>query len=69
MFVFYLLAMIHWLGLLGAFLAFITSPGIIVFPLIYWAIEGVFPVLYFFVWGIGILGMIIVGVSSGTQIE
>lgn len=56
---FWVAAMHKWLGFLGVILAFVLSPGIGIFPFIFWTIEGVFPTFYFIVWGIGIVGLII----------
>lgn len=64
MFGFWLVAMSSWLGLFGTILAFVLAPGLVIFPLIFWIVEGVFPVFYFIIWGIGLIGMIIAGVSS-----
>jgi len=64
MFIFWLLAWSKWLGFLGVILAFILTPGFVIFPIIFWIVEGVFPAFYFIVWGIGIVGLIIAGVSS-----
>jgi len=55
MFVFWLTAMFSWLGMLGIFLAIILSPGAIVFPLVYWFVEGIFPFFYFILWAMAIL--------------
>jgi len=59
LFIFWLSAMKEWLGLFGVILALIISPGLVIFPIIFWIVEGVFPAFYFFVWGIGIVGLII----------
>lgn len=64
MFIFWLSAMSNWLGFLGVILSFVLSPGLVIFPIVFWIVEGVFPVFYFIVWGIGIVGLIITGVSS-----
>ncbi|MFH1772998.1 MAG: hypothetical protein ABH818_01405 [Patescibacteria group bacterium] len=64
MFIFWLMAMSEWLGFLGTILAFILTPGLVVFPLVFWVVEGVFPTFYFTVWGIGIVGAIIAGIFS-----
>jgi len=64
MFIFWFMAMSKWLGLLGIILAFILSPGLVIFPIIFWIVEGVFPAFYFIVWGVGIVGLIITGLSS-----
>lgn len=63
MFIFWLVAMTKWLGLLGTILAVILTPGIVIFPIIFWIVEGAFPTFYFIIWGIGIVGMIISGIS------
>lgn len=64
MFIFWLMAMSNWLGFLGTILAFVLTPGLVIFPIVFWIVEGVFPTFYFIVWGIGIVGLIIAGVSS-----
>lgn len=64
MFIFWLMAMSSWLGFLGTILAFVLAPGLVIFPIIFWIVEGVFPTFYFIVWGIGIVGLVIAGVSS-----
>jgi len=63
MFIFWLMAMSKWLGFLGTILAFILDPGLVIFPIVFWIVEGMFPAFYFIVWGIGIVGMIISAVS------
>jgi hypothetical protein len=63
MFIFWFIAMTKWLGLLGSILSFILIPGVVIFPLVFWYIEGVFPTFYFILWGIGILGLFITGIS------
>ncbi len=63
MFIFWLMAMSKWLGFLGTILAFILAPGLVIFPIVFWIVEVVFPTFYFIVWGIGIVGMIIGGAS------
>lgn len=66
-FIFWLIAMSKWLGSLGIILAFILAPGIIIFPIIFWIVEDVFPVFYFIVWGVGIVGLIIVSILSNDE--
>ena len=63
-FIFWLTAMSNWLGFLGTILAFVLAPGLVIFPIVFWIVEGVFPTFYFIVWGIGIVGLVIAGVSS-----
>ena len=67
MFIFWLMAMSKWLGFLGTILAFILAPGLVIFPLVFWIVEGVFPTFYFMVWGIGIVGLIIAGIFSKDE--
>ena len=63
LFLYWLAAMSKWLGLLGTILAFVLTPGFVVFPLVFWFVEGVFPTFYFLLMGIGLLGAMIFGVS------
>ena len=67
MFIFWFIAMSKWLGFLGGILAFILTPGLVIFPIIFWIVEGVFPAFYFIVWGVGIVGLIIVGVFGAGE--
>jgi len=67
MFIFWLMAMSKWLGFFGTILAFILAPGLVIFPIVFWIVEGAFPAFYFIVWGIGIVGLIIAGVSSKDE--
>lgn len=64
MFIFWIGAMKMWLGFIGVFLALIFSPGLVIFPIVFWIVEGVFPTTYFLIWGLGILGIVIAGVSG-----
>jgi hypothetical protein len=53
LFYFYLSALELWLGsLAGSIVAFIIAPGLIVFPLVYWFVEGLFPSTYFILLGV-----------------
>ena len=63
MFIFWFSAMKMRLGFLGVILAFVLSPGLVIFPIIFWIKEGVFPAFYFIVWGIGLVGLFIAGIS------
>jgi hypothetical protein len=64
MFIFWMGAMMHWLGsFLGFVLGLVLSPGLVIFPIIFWIKEGVFPTTYFIFWGIGIIGLIITAIS------
>ena len=67
MFIFWLIAMKMWLGFLGIILAIFLCPGLVIFPIIFWIVEGVFPTMYFLMWGLGILGLIIAGVSGAGE--
>ena len=64
LFLFWLTAMNMWHGLLGVFLAFVLFPALAIFPIIFWLVEKVFPLNYFIIWGLGLLGLIIAGVSG-----
>ncbi len=67
MFIFWITALHSWLGGLGIFLGIMLSPGFIIFPIVFWIVEGVFPILYFVIWGIGILGLFIRAISDRDE--
>jgi len=65
LFLFWLMVMVSWFGILGGIiLSFVLSPGLIIFPIVFWLVEGVFPVLYFMLWGVSIVGLIIAKTSE-----
>ena len=60
-----------WIDWLGSFLGFILgmmfSPGVVVFPLVYYLIEGTLPIMYLYIWVLGVVG---VGITYiGAMIE
>jgi len=63
-FIFWLISLYSWLGILGIFLGILLTPGIVIFPIVFWIVEGVFPLLYFIIWVVGIFGNIIRTISS-----
>jgi len=63
MFFYWFSAMTKWLGLIGSILAVVFTPGLVIFPIVFWIVEKVFPTFYFIVWGIGLLGMLIIGLT------
>lgn len=67
LFIFWMTAMTHWLGGWGFVLGIFLCPGLVIFPAIYWIVEGVFPVMYFALWGVGMIGLIIAGLSSKKE--
>ena len=67
LFVFYLISLQSWLGFLGLIIAIVVAPGLVVFPILFWIVEGVFPVMYFLIWGGGLLGLAIAGVASRDE--
>lgn len=67
MFIFWFIAMSKWLGFLGGILAIILTPGLVIFPIVFWIVEGIFPSFYFIVWGVGIVGLIIACLSSASE--
>ena len=62
--IFMMLALIQWWGLLGFIASFILTPGVVVFPFVYWVVENQFPTNYFIAWGIGIIGLIVMTASD-----
>jgi hypothetical protein len=68
LFFFYWSALISWLGgFLGSIVAFIVAPGIVIFPLVYWFIEGIFPVFYFILLGVGFGAALLFGLCEGGE--
>ena len=67
MFIFWLISMKMWLGFLGVVIAIIFCPGLVIFPIVFWIVEGVFPTMYFIMWGAGILGIFIAGLSGAGE--
>ena len=45
-----------WIPFFGFWLALLFSPGIILFPFVYWLIEGHLPQLYLIMWALGVVG-------------
>ncbi len=52
---FYMIALVDWMGAIGFLVAIIAAPGIVIFPVIYWVIEGIIPVVYFGYLAAGVL--------------
>ena len=61
---FMMAALVQWWGLLGFVAAFVLTPGVVIFPFVYWIVEGQFPTIYFLAWGIGIVGLVINSIGS-----
>lgn len=63
MWIVYVGSLANWFGFIGFVVGVITTPGAVIFPLIYWFVEGVFPVGYFLLWGVGLAGMFVAGMA------
>ena len=55
--IFWFVAWADWLGVIGVILGFILTPGVVIFPIIYWIVEGVFPTVYFVLMFAGWFGL------------
>jgi len=53
-----------WGGVLGFLGSLVFSPGVVIFPIVYWIVEHHFPVLYFLTWAIGWLGLIVAAIAN-----
>ncbi len=54
-----------WLGgFFGTILAFLTVPGMVVFPIIYWFVEGSWPIMYLVFCGIEIIVILAVSLLA-----
>jgi hypothetical protein len=60
-------SMYQWWGGLGLLGGFVFVPGVVLFPFIYWLVEGAFPIMYFVIWAIGVFGFIISSFSGEGQ--
>ena len=49
----------EWWGSGGVIAGFVLAPISAVYPFLFWFKEGVFPVLYFAVWAVGIVGYVV----------
>jgi len=55
LFFYYWQVLTGWLGgILGNLVMIFTAPGVVVFPLVYWFVQGAFPTFYFELLGIGL---------------
>ena len=66
-FSYWVITMTKWLGTIGSILAFILAPSIVIMPVIFLIVEGVFPVFYFKVLGVGILGFTILKLCEAGE--
>jgi hypothetical protein len=64
LFVFWFIAMTKWMGFWGGVLAIVLSPGLVIFPIVFWIVEKVFPFFYFILWGLAWVGLLIKAASS-----
>ena len=55
--------LIDWFGFLGYIIWPLFTPGVLIFPLIYWFAEGHLPGMYLFFWIIGVVGtgLVVIG--------
>ena len=44
--IFSFVAWANWLGVLRVILGIVLTPGVVIFSIIYWIVEGVFPTVY-----------------------
>jgi hypothetical protein len=53
LFFYYWEVLTTWLGaILGTLVAFVVSPGVFVFPFVYWIVQRTFPIFYFELLGV-----------------
>jgi len=67
LFLFWMVAMVHWFGVGGIILGLIFIPGFIIFPIVYWVVEGSFPLLYFVLWAVSLLGIVAAVLASEQE--
>lgn len=54
-------ALVDWVGFFGWILTILLMPAIPFFPLVFWVVEGVFPVSYFVV---EVIGLVAIGLAA-----
>ena len=52
----YVQVLMHWLGPIGFGVGILTTPGFVLFPALFWLVEGVPPVGYWVLWLVGTFG-------------
>lgn len=57
--VFMMSSMFVWWGGAGIVVGLVLAPGVVLFPFLYWFMEGIFPTLYFIIWAIGVAGFVL----------
>lgn len=63
MYYWYAQALIDWLGVIfGILVAVCIIPGAVIFPLVFWIVEGYLPIAYVTVWVLGVVCTISAGV-------
>jgi len=55
----WLITWVDWLGGFGILIAIFATPGLVIFPFIYWIVENTFPFEYFLLWIIAGVGMML----------
>lgn len=58
------IAFAKWWDLTGILISVFIPPVAIAFPIIYWVKEGIFPLFYFIIWGVGLLGIFLAALAS-----
>jgi len=51
----YVAYLYEWKGVIGFLIGIVTTPGVVIFPVIYWVIEDSFPLRYFLGMGIALV--------------
>ena len=65
--IFWFVAWAKWLGGLGVIIGIFLTPGVLIFPIIYWIVEGVFPTVYFALMFAGWFGALLKRSQSVNQ--
>ena len=58
-----IIAFTRWWDLAGTLIAIFVPPVAVALPFVYWVKEGIFPLMYFIVWGLGIGGVFLASQS------
>ena len=67
---FYMGSLIYWLGpTVGLTLAIVIAPGAILYPFIFWGVEGIFPWAHFLIWAGGLVGACLGYIVGGALMD
>lgn len=56
---FWIIALTEWLGWIGTVVGVLAAPAAVAYPFVYWIVEQAPRALHFWIWGGGVVGLIV----------